>query len=115
MQTSKHFIFRGGIPFFFAGVLFITLFLHTAHFNHDHAKEIFGEGQIVIMHASNKEESGSLGVPFPDVSPAVFPSGTFSAPYMSPLFGFFAFFLYKIFDPLREALRRGILQPKLYA
>lgn len=98
------------VQLFFALVLFLAIGLHTIHFDHDHQKEIFGDSVQAIMHGSDKKHFFVLDVANFDISPVVFSPGFFIA-YLSV----FSIFLFRrTFDSFREALRRGIIHPKIY-
>jgi hypothetical protein len=107
---AKNF-FRKNTQLFFAAALCFVIGLHTIRFVHDHQKEIFGGGAEVIMHGSDKKHF------------FVADASIFNASFAALFTGFFAayvlfssiFLSRRIFDPFREALRRGIIHPKLYS
>lgn len=104
--------FHKKIGCFFALVLFLATALHTIYFDHDHQKEIFGDGMQAIMHGSDKKHFFVLDAPN-----LYSPSFTFLPErfLFSYFFLLFSVLVYKGFDPFREALRRGKIHPKLYA
>lgn len=96
--------------FFLAAILFLAISLHTIHFDHDHPREIFGDEPQAIMHGGDKKWFGDVLVPL-IVTPFII---LLRSPVALPVV-FFVFLFYKFFDPLQEALRRGILHSKIYA
>lgn len=103
--------FHKKVRLFFALILFFMIGLHVIYFDHDHQKEIFGNVAQEITHGSDKKLFFVLDVPIFYISFVVVPAGFFVA-YLSI---FFIFLFKRIFDLFREALRRGIIHPKIYA
>jgi hypothetical protein len=103
--------FRKKVQVFFALVFFLVISLHTLHFDHDHQKEFFGDDIQAIMHGSDKKYVFVLDVPIFNISPSVLPAGFLIFYFFSI---FFVTFFRRIFDPFREALRRGIIHSKIY-
>lgn len=92
-----------------------VLFLHAA-IPHDHPGEIFGNGIQAALHGSDKKWwllilLTSLLLAFGN---SIKNRVVGERQITSPTSFWLTFDFSKIFDPLREALRRGILQPILY-
>jgi hypothetical protein len=93
--------------FFLAAVLLAVFSLHTVAFNHEHDERVFGDILQAIVHGEDKKwfadflPGRAMPLPLPPVAVFIF---------CSLLRRFFA-----AADPFREALRRGIIHPKLYA
>jgi hypothetical protein len=98
----------------FAGALLFTFFLHTLYFDHDHAKEAFGNDvQTAITHGGDKKYFFAFDIPISGTPPDIFRFNIF----LISIFSLFssACFLLRQSDKFREALRRGKIHPKLYA
>lgn len=113
MKTSVKIFFYKNARLTFAVALFLAIGLHTTRFDHDHQKEIFGSGAQAILHGSDKKHFFVPDAPNPGVFSVVFQSLFFAASLV--IFSFSFFLLRRIHDPFREAIRRGIIHPKLYA
>jgi hypothetical protein len=93
--------------FFFAAVLLAVFSLHTAAFNHEHNERVFGGILQAIVHGEDKKWFADFlpGRAIPFVFPPVF----------FLVFYCLARYFFSAIDPFREALRRGVIHPKLYA
>lgn len=99
--------FKNKIKFFLTTILLAVFSLHTIAFNHHHDERIF----IGIFQTATHGEEKKW---FTDILPV---SARMFVLVPAPVF-IFIFFLASIFfvyDPIREALRRGIIHPKLYS
>jgi len=99
-----------------AVLMLLSLSLHAV-IPHDHPKEIFGNGIQVILHGNDRKWWILLLL----VSLFIASRGLFKGKLVNTQLAsirqsafWLTFNFSNIFDPIREALRRGILHPKLY-
>ena len=108
------------ILFLTALVLLLFFAVHAVEFNHEHAYEIFGSDKVkAVLHAGDKK----LWL-FLILAAMTFIFTSFTKAGRSELIGnrgrvfsfsalYLFFYLFKLFDPLRAAFRRGILNSKI--
>ena len=113
---------KNHILFIVAALILVAMVVHGLEFHHEHPKEIFGQDQQkAFLHGSDKKYwlafiLTSLMATAYATAKSLFLRRQITALALFPLnFLFFKIDLRQLFDPLRIALRRGILNPKLCA
>jgi len=106
------------VLFFTAIFLLIVLGAHIVHLDHDHPKEVFGEGIQAALHGEDKKwwlmfliASISSCVGVLTLKTLLRENETHKEHLHQ--FPHFNADLTKLFDPLRIAFREGILHPKI--
>lgn len=92
---------------FFSVVLLAVFFLHTAVFDHHYDERIFGGISQAITHGEEKKWFADF------LSASVSPFTLVPALFF--IFIFFAPRTFFVYDPIRQALRRGTVHSKVYA
>lgn len=102
-----HKFFFVATRFFLVAVLLATFSLHAAIFDHHHDERIFTGIFQSITHGEEKKW-------FTDFLPTSARMFALVPALFLSLF-FFAPSTFFVYDPIRQALRRGVIHPKLYA
>jgi hypothetical protein len=95
-----------GMRFFFAAVLLAAFSFHVTIFDHHHDERIFVGIFQAVTHGEEKKW-------FTDILPASARMFV-RVPMLVFIFIFFVPSIFFVYDPIRQALRRGVIHPKLY-
>lgn len=97
--------FKNKMKFFLTTIFLAVFSLHTIAFNHHHDERIF----VGIFQAATHGEEKKW---FTDI---FLVSGRMFVLVPALVFIFFLPSIFFVYDPIRQALRRGIIHPKLYS
>lgn len=118
----KRLLKKNHILFVVAALILVAMVVHGLEFHHEHPQEFFGQDQQkAFLHGSDKKYwltviLASLMAATYATAKSLFLHRLINALASFPLNSlYFKIDLSQLFDPLRIALRRGILNPKLCA
>lgn len=100
---------------FLSVILLVSFALHMV-IKHDHSEDHFGTGIQAVFHGEDKKWWALFALASIFFALAKFLRKRLNIDAKSPAsksYLYLTFYISKIFDSIREALRRGILNPKL--